>query len=86
MFEKNRGFNGFVKRRSGRFDNRFQVFEHAGGLLGDVAFYKLAGRWVKRNLPGRVYKPIRRDRLRIRPDCLGALGGQDHFFQRVLLW
>ena len=70
--------------RAGGFEDRFQVLHHALGLLGDAAFYYLAGGGVERDLAAEVGDAVVDDRLRVGADRFGCFVGVNcvlhHFF------
>ena len=72
-----------VQVRAARFQNSFQVFQRAFGLLANIAENELVRTGINCDLAGNEQKAVGFHRLRVRPDGLGTSIGKHNILHGV---
>src|SRR5437899_9649938 len=86
VLEEYRRFHHAVERRPGRLDDALQIFHHAPGLPGHVAFHQFLGARIQRDLPRDENESVGLDGLRIGANSFRPAVGGDHFSHGHLSW
>ena len=63
VFQKDGGFHDALEGSPAGVENASDILEYPLGLRGDVTFYHLTRRGIKRNLPAQKRQSIVHDRL-----------------------